>query len=1094
MSDPEDEGQGEAASAATSGTATATASAPAPSYSQDARSIAVQTPLGKDALLLRSLDGEEGISRLFRFDLELLSEQPSIDIAAVMGKSSTVGIRLSDGTDRFINGVISRLTLLGGEGRFTLYRAELVPWLWLLTRTTDCRVFQNMSIPAIVEKVFTDLGFQDFKNRLQKPYPAREYTVQYRETDFNFISRLLEQCGIFYFFEHENGKHTLILADSAAEHRPCPGLPRARFRALAPGDYEAEVFTSWSMSHEIRPARYALSTYNFETPSANLTVSVDSVQAAESSRKFEVYDYPGEFQKRADGEALVGVRIEEQETQLVTARGTTTCRTLASGYRVDLTEHPLATLNQSYVVTAVSHAVGEPSYLSQAGGNDARYKNAFSAIPLAVPYRPPRVTPRPVISGVQTAIVVGKKGEELWVDKHGRVKVQFHWDREGKRDENSSCWIRVSQNWAGKRWGALFLPRIGQEVLVEFLEGDPDAPIITGRVYNADQMPPYDLPAEQTKTALKSSSSKGGGGFNELRFDDKKGAEQLFIHGQRDLDLVIERESRELVKAERHTIVQQGRFELVGAEQHLKVTGDLVEEVGAGRFLKVGQGISVKAGARIILEAGAEVTLRAGGGFISIGADGITIEGALVNINSGGATAAAAVRAAKPPRRAASAPDAGGAGTKGEGEKSFEQAALERIELYRKAGKDNAEKLSDEDRAEYEQALRDLELATQKNDVAGMAAAKARLDAVLTKNGVTPPADPTLAAGVFGAPLGAGPGTDATRTEGSSAEEVDPSQISLRTLARIRGAMWTVPGPWPYGPRPGAPDNITALEFIYTYPPEIQQQMMDKYKSHGYTHCCIGPINAQSYRNQWPDQSFTTPETFEKFLDVLQMFWNNGLMPVVFMHPDNGTFAQTVAMYDSLIRGNPRAQRLLRIVVPTGWEPTKYGWSSNTWAKYCQWARDLLPNALILIHTVSDVDAPVGTDENGNDNGKPNAEGWARVVPHIHGWLVQSSAFAEPDKKGGDTRFPERTNFENWQMLFSPKDEKSYWNRFHRGYAGWPTNSLWGNEPIKIYAAEDRSYWIYWQGRKYEEGVKWGNAAIAAGADGYLDSGSVDVP
>jgi type VI secretion system secreted protein VgrG len=947
-----------------------------------------------------------------------------------------------------------------------------------------------------VSKVFTDLGFQDFKTRLQKTYPAREYTVQYRETDFNFVSRLLELCGIFYFFEQENGKHTLVLADSAAEHRPCPGLPQARFRALGPGDYEAEVFSSWSMSHEVRPAKYELSAYNFETPSANLRVSINSVQAPESARKFEVYDYPGEFQKRADGEALVGVRIEEQETQLVTVRGTTTCRTLASGYRIDLTEHPLAALNQSYVITAVSHSVREPSYVPQADKNDARYRNAFTAIPLTVPFRPPRVTPKPIISGVQTAIVVGKKGEELWIDKHGRVKIQFHWDREGNRDENSSCWVRVSQNWAGKKWGALFLPRIGQEVIVDFLEGDPDAPIITGRVYNADQMPPYELPADQTKSALKSSSSKGGGGFNEIRFDDKKGAEQLFLHGQRDLDLVIERESREFVGAERHTIVQQGRFEQVGAEQHLKVTGDLVEEVGAGRFLRVGQGMSVKAGARIVLEAGAEVTIKAGGGFISIGADGVTIEGTRVNINSGGATTPAAVKAAKPPHKAASAPGAGGAGTDGEGSKSFEQAAQERIELYRQAYKENADKMSESDRAEYEQALRDLELATSKNDIAGMAAAKARLDAVLVKNGITPPADPTVAPGVYGAPPGAGPAAAAAAGAApGSGEDVDPSGISLRTLARIRGAMWTVPGPWPYGPRPGAPNNITALEYIYSYPPDIQQQMIDTYKSHGYTHCCIGPINAQSYHGMYPDQNFEGAN-FDKFLDVLQMFWNNGLIPIVFMHPDNGTFNQTVAMYDPIIRGNPRAQKLMRVVVPTGWEPTRYGWSSNTWAKYCQWAHELLPNALILIHTVIDVDAPVGVDENGDDNKNPggNADGWKRVVPHIHGWLVQVAAFAEPNKKGGDSRFPDRTNFENFQMLFSPKDEKSYWSRFHRGYAGWPTNSLWGNEPIKIYAGEYCSYWVFWHGRTYEEGVKWGDAAIAAGADGYLDGGSVDVP
>jgi hypothetical protein len=329
---------------------------------------------------------------------------------------------------------------------------------------------------------------------------------------------------------------------------------------------------------------------------------------------------------------------------------------------------------------------------------------------------------------------------------------------------------------------------------------------------------------------------------------------------------------------------------------------------------------------------------------------------------------------------------------------------------------------------------------------------------------------------------------------------VDPSKFSLRELARIRGAMWTVRGPWRFGPRPGSPDNITALEFIYSYggdPKHLndeQKAMIAKYKSYGYTHVAFGPPNAESYHGQYPDTNFNhSPEAFDQWLDWLQMFWDNGLAPICFLHGDGQTYEQTVATYDSLIRNNPRAQKLIRIIVPTGWEPTRYGWSSRTWGAFCDWAHEILPNALILIHTESDVDAPVGTDERYDDNGKGNENGWAYVAARIHGWLIQSGAFATPDVHG-DPNQPNKTNFDNWADQFDKNHHGSYYDRFHNGYAGWPTFSRWGNEPIYLYAAEFCSYWEYWQNRPYDEGVKWGDRAISVGADGVLDSCSIDVP
>src|SRR5919198_2545377 len=466
-------------------------------YIQEKRFIAIDTPLGEDVLLLQGFTGSEGISRLFSFDLNLLAETSSIAFNKIVGQRVTIRIDLADESKRYINGFISRFAQSGSDRRFTHYQAEMVPWLWFLTRTADCRIFQNMTVPDIITKIFKDLGFTDFKNMLEGTFEPREYCVQYRETDFNFVSRLMEQYGIFYFFEHEEKKHTLVLANSPNAHRPCPGQEKARCEQLVGAVDEEDVVTSCSMEQELRPGKYALTDYNFETPSTSLAVNVASTVTVGGNGKYEVYDYPGEYLKKGQGERLVKLRMEEEEAPHVVASGAGTCRAFTPGYRFDLVGHYAPKMDKCYVLTDVQHvaSLGD-SYAEGRGGNGAAsYSNHFTCIPYDVPYRSPRVTPRPIVQGPQTAIVVGPGGEEIHTDKYGRVKVQFHWDREGKRNENSSCWIRVSHPWAGKGWGAVAIPRIGQEVIVDFLEGDPDQPIITGRVYNAEQMPPFGFPA-----------------------------------------------------------------------------------------------------------------------------------------------------------------------------------------------------------------------------------------------------------------------------------------------------------------------------------------------------------------------------------------------------------------------------------------------------------------------------------------------------------------------------------------------------------------------------------------------------------------------
>ena len=561
-------------------------------YTQENRFLAIDTPLGEDALLLQGFTGHEGMSRLFGFNLELLSESSSIQFDKIVGQKVTITMLLADGDSRYINGFISRFAQTGSDARFTYYRAEVVPWLWFLTRTADCRIFQNMTVPDIITKIFKDLGFTDFKNRLAGTFEPRDYCVQYRETDFNFVSRLMEQYGIFYFFEHEEKKHTLVLANSPSVHQPCPGQPRARCDFTPGAALEEDIITGWQMEQELRPGKYALADYNFETPSTSLAVNVASTINVGSNGKYEVYDYPGEYLKKAQGEQLVKIRMEEEEAPHVVASGSGTCRAFTPGYKFDLGGHDTPQMDKCYVLTEVQHmaSMGENYSSSSAGGNAGEsYSNHFTCIPFDVPFRPLRVTPRPTVQGPQTAVVVGRAGEEIFTDKYGRVKVQFHWDREGKRNENSSCWIRVSHPWAGKGWGAVAIPRIGQEVIVDFLEGDPDQPIITGRVYNAEQMPPYGLPAGQVVSGIKSNSTKGGGGYNEFIMDDTKGNELIRVHGQYDMDSTIEHDLREHVLHDRSRDVTNNETFTIGNDQTETIGGNQTLSVAKNRTRTVSQ-------------------------------------------------------------------------------------------------------------------------------------------------------------------------------------------------------------------------------------------------------------------------------------------------------------------------------------------------------------------------------------------------------------------------------------------------------------------------------------------------------------------------
>ncbi len=499
-------------------------------YTHENLYFSLTTPLGPDKLLLRSFRGEERLSSLFQFTLELESEDPSIDFSQVVGQGATITLHLADGSDRYIDGVIGRFVQGGSDPTFTRYYAELHPWPWLLTHSADCKIFQEMSVPDIVESVFGDHGFTDFRRSLTGSYSPREYCVQYNETAFDFVSRLFEEEGIFYFFEHAQGKHTLVMADSPSAFAVCPGAASVRYGTRGVWTQQNTLF-HLTLEEAVISGAFALDDYNFETPSTDLIASVSSQVArdgASTAASRRVYHYPGRFLKKAAGDALTKLRAEEREAQVRWLRGEGYCRAFLPGFKTTVEDHPRGDVNADYVLARVIHAATWEGYT-----------NSFEALPANTPFRPARTTPKPIIPGTQTALVVGKAGEEIWTDQYGRIKVQFHWDQVGQKDEKSSCWIRVAQGWAGRSWGHWFLPRIGQEVVVSFLEGNPDRPLVTGGVYNAEQTVPYPLPDEQTKSTVKSDSSKGSDGYNELRFEDKKGSEEVYFQAERDFNRVV---------------------------------------------------------------------------------------------------------------------------------------------------------------------------------------------------------------------------------------------------------------------------------------------------------------------------------------------------------------------------------------------------------------------------------------------------------------------------------------------------------------------------------------------------------------------------
>lgn len=534
------------------------------------------TPLGKDTLQFLSLSATEELGRLFTFDVLALSRDNDIQATDLLGLPASVMVELPNGQERHFSGLVCGFA---AEGPHTLdqyrYRLLLRPWLWLATRRADTRIFfEAGSVVDIIKKVFEPFT-PDFDVQLSGSYAPREYCVQYRETDFNFVSRLMEQEGIYYYFNHTADHHTLVLVDAPGAHKPCPVKCDYAFRHTAGGPVGNETIAEWRATRQVQTGKVVLTDYDFVKPRELLKVDHSS-DLQHAAPKLEVYDYPGDYTAKGAGQRYAKLRQEEFDSDVVRVHGAGALRALAVGHRFTLSEHPQPSQNKEYLVLSSQIEAQLGGY--EAGVSGLSFHNRFTAMDSAVTYRSRCTTPRPVVNGLDTAVVVGPPGEEIYTDEHSRIKVHFHWDRLGQRNQNDTCWIRVSQPWAGKAWGSVSIPRIGQEVVIDYLEGDPDRPMVVGSVYNGEQTPPFALPGQKMLSGVKSDTYKGGG-YNEMSLDDSAGKEKITVHAQFDMNTTVLHDQTDLVKNNRSTTVNVNDTLTVDAKRTVHVKDKLTETV-----------------------------------------------------------------------------------------------------------------------------------------------------------------------------------------------------------------------------------------------------------------------------------------------------------------------------------------------------------------------------------------------------------------------------------------------------------------------------------------------------------------------------------
>lgn len=681
------------------------------SLKQADRLMQFSSPLGKDVLLIESLDGAEGISRLFEYHVELLATvDTTIDPKSVVGAKVAVAIALNDVQgSRWINGIVASFEQCEGDEEFDMYRARIVPSMWQMTLSANCRVFQNKTVLDIVKAVLGEYGLS-LSDQTSGTYKPLEYCTQYSESDFHFVSRLLEEAGIFYWFEHTDQDNKIVLGDSRNAYQDCPlsaSVPYALNEKGREGAYGARV-TELTAASTMVSGKHSTADYNFRS---FIRVDADPKNSTSDFGKngFEQYLYPaGEegYLKDADTQSVKAFETLFLDTEALADdamaqvyRGNGNLRSLCAGYTFSLTDHPRSAWNRKYLLTAVTlHADQVPSYRSSDAADSAGYSNRFTAVSSDIVFKPARTFQKPKIYGPQTAFVVVPAGEDMHIDKYGRICIQFFWDKLRQPNTVDNTWVRVAQHWAGNGWGTYFWPRVKDEVVVQFLNGDPDNPVITGSVYNGVNMPKYALPDNSTRSGIVTRSSKGGSAANanELRFEDKSGSEQIFLNAEKDMDIRVENDQRTFVGNNDSLIVTTNQTEQVGGNYSIEVKGNSVEKIGGNTDLAIGgnqtesvggnhalnvssnqsvqvgsaysmgagQTIYINGGMTVVIEAGMQLSLKACGSFIDIGPTGVSISGTMVLINSGGAAGSGSAGSTPSPATPA-APDKADDGTKG---------------------------------------------------------------------------------------------------------------------------------------------------------------------------------------------------------------------------------------------------------------------------------------------------------------------------------------------------------------------------------------------------------------------------------------------
>lgn len=576
-------------------------------------------------LLFARMSASEQLGRLFNYHVHLLSDDAGVDLRTLLGQPMTIQMQIKDGVKRHFNGIVSEASQTGFETiddvRYAVYEVTLVPKPWLLSRVVDCRIYKDLSVPDIVRSVLAEIGYADVKLSLSANYPKREYCVQYREDSLNFISRLMEQEGIYYFFTHTATTHTMVLADALGAHQAVSGFETLPHCPPAQrGKRNDATVSDWSQARTVNSLKYQLTDYDPVKPKTSLlaTESVGGADDYHAISGLDVFDYPGPHSTSADAKRYAQVRVEALNASHLQYSGSTDASGMAIGALFKLVDHPDGSMNQEYLITATQIHLEESGYTSGYDGTDP-FLCSFQVIRSAQPYRSMPTAVKPSVSGLQTAVVTGSETEEdIVVDKYGRVQVRFHWNKVGKKNSLSSCPVRVASPWAGKGWGAVSIPRVGQEVVVSFLEGDPDRPLIIGSVYNADNMPPYALPENKTQSGIKSRSLDGSTeDFNEIRLEDKKGSEEMYLHAQKDM--------REKVENDHFVQIDRNEKITIKNDQTENISGNRKATVGKGDELTVSDDGTTSIGKKFQLTAGSEIELVTGASSLVMKSDG-TIE------------------------------------------------------------------------------------------------------------------------------------------------------------------------------------------------------------------------------------------------------------------------------------------------------------------------------------------------------------------------------------------------------------------------------------------------------------------------------------